>query len=134
MIQRKNAGFTAVELLVTLIVATVFIIAFYQLYTVATNDTHDARIRSRANNLAYEALRTLSLQVPTKSCNVINTPNPALTLPTNVDLPEPYSISGRVDCPYGTTGDKTSRIIVEIKYGNPTETVQHVTYKYKDGV
>lgn len=54
---KRAEGFTAVELLITLFVAALFIISGYQLYAVATADSADIRERSLASNIGYKYLR-----------------------------------------------------------------------------
>lgn len=50
-------GFTAVELLITLIVASMFLFSGYQLYTQVTRDGNDANRLAKVSNTAYELLR-----------------------------------------------------------------------------
>ncbi|MDN5819811.1 MAG: prepilin-type N-terminal cleavage/methylation domain-containing protein [bacterium] len=50
-------GFTAVELLITLFVAALFITSGYQLYAITTADSADIRERSLASNIGYKFLR-----------------------------------------------------------------------------
>lgn len=54
---KYTQGFTAVELLITLFVAALFITSGYQLYAVATADSADIRERSLASNIGYKYLR-----------------------------------------------------------------------------
>jgi Tfp pilus assembly protein PilV len=51
------AGFSTVELLITLFVAAVFLAAGYQLYLVTVRDSGDVRQRARASAIAYDYLR-----------------------------------------------------------------------------
>lgn len=51
-------GFTVVELMITLFVASLFIISGYQLYQVVVFRGSDARKLSEASTLAYEVLRS----------------------------------------------------------------------------
>lgn len=53
----RQQGFTAVELLVTLFIAALFIASGYQLYAVTTTDSANIRERSIASNIAYKYLR-----------------------------------------------------------------------------
>lgn len=50
-------GFTAVELLVTLVIASMFLFAGYQLYSQVTKDGNDANRLAKISNVAYEMLR-----------------------------------------------------------------------------
>lgn len=54
---KAQAGFTAVELLITLMIASMFLFAGYQLYTQVTRDGNDANRLAKVSNTAYELLR-----------------------------------------------------------------------------
>ena len=56
----SQAGFSAVELLITLFIAVAFIGAGYQLYAIIIKDGSEASLRAKANTIAYENLRTYS--------------------------------------------------------------------------
>jgi len=122
-------GFTAVELLVTLFVAAIFLIAGYQLYTIVTNDSAAARNRSKASNIALDNARMVSLQF-SGACSggAVTTFSPAPSIPSDSGLPNP-SISGTKDCPIASG---PSRITVTVSYGynSPQDQVSHVLYKY----
>ena len=120
-----SSGFTAVELLVTLVVALLFIITFYQLYTVAVTDSNDARYRATASNIAYTTLRDMGSKI-TRPCSALS-PAPLTPIPTNT-LPTPNSQVIQITCPYGV-GSDVSRISVTVKYGSPEQEVVHVIYK-----
>ena len=53
----KETGFTAVELLITLFIAAVFLFAGYQLYVQVTRDASDADKTAKVSNLVQERLR-----------------------------------------------------------------------------
>jgi prepilin-type N-terminal cleavage/methylation domain-containing protein len=57
LIPKNQEGFTAVELLITLIIASMFLFAGYQLYTQVTRDGNDANRLAKVSNTAYEMLR-----------------------------------------------------------------------------
>ena len=59
MSQRRNAeqGFTAVELIIALIVGVLLLGSAYQLYTTIVSDAGDAQRKSQASNIAYALLR-----------------------------------------------------------------------------
>lgn len=129
---RNQEGFTAVELLVTLFIGTIFLLAGYQLYSIVINDSAATRNRAKASNVALDNARTLSLQF-SGSCaggatNYTTSTTPAVTIPANSGLPN-ASISGTKDCPIPSG---PSRITVTITYGNnsPQDQVSHVLYKY----
>jgi Tfp pilus assembly protein PilV len=68
------AGFSTVELLITLFVAAVFLAAGYQLYLVTVRDSGDVRQRARASAIAYDYLRRNAATVPTICSSATSTP------------------------------------------------------------
>jgi Tfp pilus assembly protein PilE len=121
---RSQGGFSAVELLITLFVAAAFVATGYQLYSVIISDGAAARLRAKADNIAYEALRRYSEQA-TFPCSVV-TPSPAPSIPAGSNLPN-ATMSVSITCPYGTTST-TSRIEAVVNYGTPQEEVAHASY------
>jgi len=134
MNRHREDGFTAVELLVTLFVAAIFLLAAYQVYSIVTNDSATTRSRSKASNIALDNARMVSLQfsgacaLPDITMTTTPTFNPAPSIPSGSGLPNP-SIDVKKDCPI--TGGP-SRITATVSYGNttPQEQATHVIYKY----
>lgn len=120
-----QAGFSAVELLISMFVAVAFIGAGYQLYAVIVKDGSDARDQARASAIAYENLRTYSSQA-TALCTVISPSSPVIpsTGPTGL---QSASMEIRLTCPYGTS-DPTTKVSVRVLYGNPQKEVTHATF------
>lgn len=122
--QKRQLGFSAIELLITLFVAAAFIAAGYQLYIAMIKSGGDARQKTTANNIAYDNLRRYSPQATAQCSNV--TPSPAPTIPSGSGLSN-ASITVTISCPYGVA--KTlSKIQVSVKYGSPQQEVIHATY------
>jgi len=129
MNRRKEAGFTAVELLVTLFVAAIFLFAGYQLYSIVINDSAVARNQSQASNIALDNARMVSLQFSGPcSGGTVTTFNPAPSIPSGSGLAN-ASISATKDCPIPSG---PSRIVVTVSYGysSPQEQASHVIYAY----
>ena len=127
MIQpRRNlqAGFSAVELLITLFIAAAFIATGYQLYSLVIKDGGDARARTRASNIAYDNLRRYSGQV-TNPCVAAT---PSATIPAGSNLSS-ASITVTISCPYGAIN--ISKVLVSITYGSPQQEVVHGIYVTK---
>lgn len=121
-------GFTAVEVLVTLFIATVLIGGGYQVYGLVNSSSRDARERSVASNYAYESLRRLAASAPA-ACDA-STPEQDLTsqLPSDAALPAPYSMKATYTCPYGD-GDTISQLTIRLSYGpTPQKEVVHALY------
>jgi hypothetical protein len=115
---RNDEGFSTIELLIALFIAAAFITTGFQLFTVVIEDGRDARLRSRASNVAHENLRKYSGDVTTVCSTRPATATPAAPS----DLPQ-ASITVSFTCPYGTTA-KTTRIEVVVTYGTPQQTVR----------
>lgn len=125
--RQTQSGFSAVELLISLFIAVAFVGAGYQLYAIIVKSGGDARLRARANNIAYENLRTYTPQA-TSPCTAFS-PTPAPTAPIatgNFGLPA-ASIVVAFTCPYGTA-DQTSKLSVRVLYGTPQQEVSHATF------
>lgn len=123
-----SKGFSAVELLITLFVASAFLISGYQLYGVVIKDGGDARKQSIASNAAADYL----LQYKTSAyiqnpCSVATayTGSPAITGLTAV------TVTVSVTCPYNsspTPVPSISRLTASVTYGSPAQTVTVGTY------
>lgn len=113
-------GFSTVELLISLFIAAAFIATGFQLFSVVTKDSNEARLRAAAATIVSTAI-----QERMSTVNDICGPTPpstaTLTIPPT-DLPQ---ASGTVtySCPYGLTS-RTTRINVVVTYGTPQETVE----------
>jgi len=123
MINQKQAGFTAVELLITLFVAAAFLIAGYQLFSVVIRDGGQTRAESRAANIAYDYLRKYS--------GVVSNPCTAETLVDNEEI----NVSGLTDVTVNVSAtcllsdlSTVSKIEATITYNDPQRTVSYVTY------
>jgi Tfp pilus assembly protein PilV len=119
-----QSGFSAVELLITLFIATAFIATGYQLYSVIIKDGGTARTRTVATNIAYDNLRRYASQA-TNPCTLV-TPSPTPTIPADSGLPN-ASITVTFSCPYGQT-DPATKVQVTVTYGTPQEEVTHALY------
>lgn len=119
---KNHKAFSVVELLITLVIATVFITAAYQLYSTILTDSGDARKESAASNTAYDYLRRYSagLSAP---CVVYNE-----TI-SNVSITDVgnSTITISRSCPYATSTDIV-KITVSVSYNNPSNTVTYSTY------
>lgn len=125
MIRKHQAGFSAIELLITLFVGAAFIATGYQLYSVILQNSSDARTRSKASNIAYDTLRKYSSQATSPCTNATPTPTP--TVPTGSALGGAPAITVTISCPYGALST-TSKIQVNLTFGSPQQEVVHAIY------
>ena len=118
-------GFSAVEVMIALIIASLFLFSAYQLFGIVHQSQLYARLRSEASNVAYAELRKAT--GTTFACPV----GPRRTLdrvsyPTNTPNLIGLKATTRVSCPYGTT-QKILKVEVEIEYrinGNVQKEIQ----------
>lgn len=115
----KQEGFTTVELLISLFIAAAFIATGFQLFSIVTKDSSEARLRAKAASIINTTIQERSSLAPSP-CGTPPAPS-ALTIPTT-DLPQ---ASGTVtfSCPYGPSST-TTRIKVVVNYGQPQKTVE----------
>lgn len=123
--QSLQAGFSAVELMISLFIAAAFLGSGYQLYSVIIKEGAEANARSIASNVAYNALRQYSPQTTTNCSNVTVSPSP--TIPEDSGLGDDASLQVTISCPYGV-GNATSKIVARVTYGQPSQEVIHGTY------
>ncbi len=109
-----------------MLVASVFLFAFYQLYSVVINDAGASRNRAKASNAAYEQVRKAGYQTASRPCVAVASSNVSIPSKT-FHSPAPATMTSAIDCPYGASG--VSRITVTVTYGSPQETIKHVVFK-----
>ena len=90
-------GFSAVELLITLFIASIFLFAGYQLYVQVTKDGADSDQIAKTSNIAYEKMK--------KQASTITAANPAGCNFTgaNQDVVTEATVTYTITttCPYG---------------------------------
>lgn len=126
---KRQSGFTAVELLITLFVAAAFLIAAYQLFNLVIKDGGVTRSESRATNIAYDYLRRYAASATTIPCTASNPLNAA---PISVDGLTNVTINVTISClPNANTS--LSKTEVAIIYNNPAQTIKYATYTSSAG-
>ena len=120
---KNEHGFTAIELLITLIIGTLMLVSAYQIYSFVLNDSKDTRTRTSASNLAYRFMRENAARA-TKPCSAI-TISPAPTIPASSNLPSGSTASVVISCP-NTVVPNMSQITSTVTYGG--KSITHATY------
>jgi Tfp pilus assembly protein PilV len=125
----KTDGFTAVELLIAIIVGVTMVSAAYQLYSVGLSTSGDAQRRTKASNVAYDLLRQQQAATSSGLCSA-STVTPAI--PADSGLTN-ATASIAITCPYnemqadGVTVKRVSPVrllTATISYDSPnTKTV-----------
>jgi prepilin-type N-terminal cleavage/methylation domain-containing protein len=126
---KRQSGFTAVELLVTLFVAAAFLIAAYQLFNLVVRDGGATRAESRAANVAYDYLRQYSASSTTIPCTASN---PLSNAPLTVDGLSSVTIDITISC-LPDAISSLSKVEATITYNNPAQTVKYATYVSSSG-
>lgn len=115
-----RAGFSTVELLITLFVAALFLGAGYLLYNTIVRESGGARRQARASNVAYRYLRTYSDAVPASCVEREVLADQALAPPVDT-LPD-----ARVWVTYSCPEPGLTKVEVTVRYGR--EEVTHALY------
>lgn len=121
---RDENGFTAIELLITLIIGMMLLFSAYQLYSVVLQSSKDASQRANASSLAYELLRDNSY-LATNPCTSVSVPN--ITIPASANLPSTASASVQISCAVGNPTPNLTQITAAVTYASG-KTVVHATY------
>ncbi len=135
----EQSGFTLVEVLVTIIVATLFVVTISQLTTAQSKVTSNVNAYNTADLLAYNNLRTYAYgKAPTWfDCNYTGANPDAMTLIAKTDpvagLPAPVTQSVIATAPYGCGGGSSGigypiKVVSTVTYGPSAKVVVHATY------
>ncbi len=122
---KQSQGFTAVELLITLFVAALFLMAGYTLYDTILGRSSDTRQMAQADNIAYDYLRRYEPTIATPC--VASTPRSRAIVSTSgtEGLANPL-VTVQISCPLSTV-PRVSKIMVKVEYGDGgnQRSVQH---------
>jgi Tfp pilus assembly protein PilV len=136
---KKQLGFSAVELLITLFVASVFLITGFQLYAVIIQNGSSARQQSIAADTAadylqkYEADATSPCTTQSPLTNSSITVAGLYSVTVSVAIQCPYNVSYQGTSHYSTTSF-VSKVVVTISYGNPQTTLVNASYVSSQGI
>ncbi|MBC7943133.1 prepilin-type N-terminal cleavage/methylation domain-containing protein [Candidatus Saccharibacteria bacterium] len=122
----EQAGFTIVELLITLFVAAAFLVSGFQLYNLVIKDGGQTRADARASNVAYDYMRRYSATV-VNPC-VVATPltNSAITV-TGLST---VTVTVAIACPFAAA-TSVSKVNVTVLYNTPQQTMKYSNYVKK---
>lgn len=125
---KKQAGFTIIELLVTLFVAAMFLIAGYQLYITVLRADGQTRAQAIAQNTARDYLERYRASVPSPCLANM----PMTDSPITIEGLTNATISVTVTCPGSGSLSTLSSINVVVKYGtgNPQAQVAFAGWSY----
>jgi prepilin-type N-terminal cleavage/methylation domain-containing protein len=134
-IKRLQAGFTAVELLITLFIAAIFLFAGYQLYTQVMKDGAAAEKTARLSSLVYERLHKETAGIATANSSQCTATTlagyPVTETPTLAGFSN-LSLTIAVECPLNaSTNSDLFKVTVTASYNDGTPTTKalsHATY------
>ena len=132
-------GFTIVEVMVTIVVATLFILTMTQLSVSQSKLTSNVNGYTTADLLAYNNLRTYAYgKAPTWFvCNYTGGNPDAMTLISKTDpvdgIPSPVVQSVVATAPYGCGGGSSGigypiKVVSTVTFGADAKVVVHATY------
>lgn len=129
-----SSGFSTVELLITLFVASVFLFSGYQLYSMIIKDGGETRAQARASNAAYMYLQEYKTDAAyiKNPCKVPASQPMADTSVTIDGLANP-KLTVNITCPYGEGADDVpiTKVEVILEYGNG-KSITQATYVNKE--
>jgi len=134
-----SSGFTLVEVLVTIIVAAIFILAFSQLHIVQSRVSTISTAYDTADLLAYNNLRTYAYGEAPNWFNCVysgGNPQPMTLLSSTSPvsgLPSPVTQTVVATAPYGCGGSSSGigypiRVTSTVTYDTDSKVVVHATY------
>lgn len=125
----SSRGFSAAELLITLFIASLFLISGYQLYTYVVRDGAEASQVSKASNIAYQYLRQVAADENyiKDECSTATQPG-SQSLNPNTGLNN-ASVNVVISCPHNDNDDLEGvhLLTATVTYAssNGNETVSH---------
>ena len=123
-----KAGFTAIELLITLFVAAFALATGYQLYAAVVSADGNTRVEASVSNKVHEELKKLAASAQ-------NPCVPQLPAPTTTTIPDvgTVHIQKKIDCP-NIDLPTMSRVTITAQYGNPEQTMSRSSYVTPGGI
>jgi len=130
---KREKGFTAVELLITLFVAAVFLFAGYQLYTQVTRDGRDAEKMAKLSSIAYERAQQTGATVAASYPYGCKSTSQSTTGPASEDIQNIGTVDFTtvISCPGGINASADLFLVtVTASYKNNgvSEEVEHAIY------
>lgn len=114
-----QSGFSAIELLITLFIAFLFVMMGYQLYSVVIKDGGEARAQARASNLAYTWARYYQDTAFGFACNTSGT--------SYVDGTKGILYIS-ITCPNAPLSDNIRLVTSKVVYGTQQQEATHAIY------
>lgn len=125
----SSKGFTAVELLITLFIAAIFLSAGYSLYSITVTYSVESRNRAQADRIAYDYLRRYEAQVGATCAASTPVNNVSVSSNPNAQGMKSPTITVIVSCPLSSVSS-VSKIVSRVQYldGSQTKTIEQEVY------
>lgn|GEM_PF-294585 len=123
MSRTKEAGMTVVELLITLFVASAFLISGFQLYTTIIRDGGEARAQAKASSVVNEYLKEYELEV-TMPCSG---QTPLNNEEVEIEGLSAVFVTVNITCPF-PDNTQVSNVVVVLTYGSSASVVSTAAY------
>lgn len=126
-------GFTAVELLIALVIASVFLFAGYQLYIQVMSEGATVNRMARLSNATYAQLRTSTANADTTYPSGCNFSTPATTTTTqSITGLGTITFTTTISCPYvSSSGSAQNLFSIRVDAssdGGATTEISHATF------
>lgn len=127
-VDNTQTGFTIVELIVTIIVAALFLAMFYQLYTILAQINSNARRDAQASDLAFSNLRRYTTASSTGlSCPGASPLTPLSTTGVDSNYSSLGSVTETTTVSCANTTD-TVLVVSEVIYNSGQSKASYATY------
>ena len=133
-IHTLEQGFTAVELLITLFIAAIFLFAGYQLYIQVMKDGASANKTAQLSSIVYDRMRKAALSASSAAPGGCAASSESVTTSTEaIAGVGSVTFKTTVDCPYSTTpGNLTDIFLIKVEGSfsdnGTTRKVEHATF------
>ena len=125
---KSQKGLSAVELLVALLVASVFLISGYQLYTyIFQNGTQSSQM-AEASNIAYVEMRKKAASISSGATCIDTSATPTVVTGYNGSTLRNATITTIVTCPYSTAPLNTISKVTSTATYNDAQGAQSVVH------
>lgn len=126
-----NNGFTAVELLITLFVASIFLFTGYQLYAQVIRDGQEAANLSEMSNVTYERLLSEAASASQLVSGACTTEPAPTTSQSNVPGIGTVTYTTTITCPRGTAA-AADLFLIKVRaaytHNGSQQVLEHATY------
>lgn len=122
MINKKQLGFSAIELMITLFISVGFFTVGYQIYNLIITDGNEARTQARVKNIIDEYTEMYKSNTEVSCSASVPVNNSPLTISGLANV----TVSVSITCPQ-INGVSATKETVSVSYGIPSKTITDST-------